>query len=110
MRRIHSGSRPGSRSDPRSASTIEPRQGCEVLPESASIAASTTSTPVSTAASTVAAAMPEVSWVWKWIGKSVASRSALNNTRAAAGFNRPAMSLTAIMCAPAFSRSAARAV
>ncbi len=40
---------------PRSASTIEPRQGCEVLPESASIAASTASTPASTAASTVAA-------------------------------------------------------
>ena len=38
-----------------SASTSEPRQGCEVLPESASIAASTASTPASTAASTVAA-------------------------------------------------------
>jgi hypothetical protein len=58
-----------------SASTIEPRQGCEVLPDSASIAASTASTPLSTAASTVAAEMPDVSWVWKWIGRSVASRA-----------------------------------
>ena len=35
MRRIHSGSRPGSRSEPESASTMEPRQGCEVPPEKA---------------------------------------------------------------------------
>ena len=94
---------------PFSSSTIEPRQGCEVLPENASIAASIASTPLSTAASTVAADRPDVSCVWKWIGRSVASRSALNSTRAAAGFSRPAMSLTAMMCAPACSSSLARA-
>ena len=109
MRRIHSGSRPGSRSVPRSASTSEPRQGCDVLPESASIAASIASTPLSTAASTVAADRPDVSCVWKWIGRSVASRSALNSTRAAAGFSSPAMSLTAMIWAPACSSSLASA-
>ena len=40
-------SSPVSRSVCRSASTIEPRQGCEVPPEKASIAASTASTPAS---------------------------------------------------------------
>ena len=92
---------------PFSASTIEPRQGCEVLPEKESIAASMASTPLSTAASTVAADRPDVSCVWKWIGRSVASRSALNSTRAAAGFSSPAMSLTAMMWAPAACNSLA---
>jgi hypothetical protein len=36
--------------------------------------------------------------------------SALNSCFAAAGFNSPAMSLTAMICAPAFSSSAASAV
>ena len=84
-----SGSRPVSRSVWRSASTIEPRQGCEVRPDMASMAASTASTPASTAASTLAPAMPEVSWVWKWIGRPTSSLSALIRTRAAAGRSRP---------------------
>ena len=76
-------------------------------PESESIAASIASTPASTAASTVAAARPDVSCVWKWIGAPTSSRSALKSTRAAAGFITPAMSLTAMMCAPARSSSRA---
>ena len=96
-----SGSRPVSRSVWRSASTIEPRQGCEVRPDMASMAASTASTPASTAASTLAPAMPEVSWVWKWIGRPTSSLSALIRTRAAAGCSRPAMSLTPRMWQPA---------
>ncbi len=40
-----------------------PDWGCEVKPDSASIAPSTASTPASTAASTLAAAIPLVSWV-----------------------------------------------
>ena len=55
MLRIAAGSSPVSRSVPRSASTIEPRQGCEVSPDIESIAASMASTPASTAASTLAA-------------------------------------------------------
>ena len=51
-----------------------------------------------------AAAMPLVSWVWKWMGRPTSSRSALNSTRAAAGFSSPAMSLTPSTWAPA-SRS-----
>ena len=74
------------------------------------IAASTASTPASTAARTVAAEMPDVSWVWKWIGRPVSSRNALNRTCAADGFNSPAMSLTAMTWAPAFSSSRARPV
>ena len=60
-----SGSRPVSRSEWRSASTMEPRLGCEVSPLMESIAASKASTPASTAASTLAAEMPLVSCVWK---------------------------------------------
>ncbi len=82
-------SRPVSRSVWRSAATIEPRQGCEVQPEKASIAASTASTPASTAASTVAAEMPEVSWVWKWIGRSISSFSAVISTRGGGGLQQP---------------------
>ena len=88
-----SGSSPVSRSVWRSASTSEPRQGCEVVPDMASMAASTASTPASTAARSEAPAMPEVSWVWKWIGRPISSFSALTRTRAAAGLSRPAMSL-----------------
>ncbi len=82
-------SRPVSRSVWRSASTIEPRQGCDVPPEKASIAASTASTPASQAARTVAAAAPEVSWVWKWIGRPSSCFSVLISSLAAAGFIRP---------------------
>ena len=78
-----------SRSVCRSASTIEPRQGCEVPPEKASIAASTASTPGSAAARTVAAAMPLVSWVWKWIGRPTSSFSALTSAQAAGGLQQP---------------------
>jgi hypothetical protein len=53
-----------------------PRQGCEVPPEKASMAASIASTPASAAARIVAAPAPEVSWVWKWIGSPTSSRSA----------------------------------
>ncbi len=35
------------------------------------MAASTASTPASTAARTVAADIPDVSWVWKWMGRPV---------------------------------------
>lgn len=58
MRRRASGSRPLSRSDRRSASTIDPRVGCEVLPLMASTAASTASTPAFAAARIVADAIP----------------------------------------------------
>ena len=71
------------------------------------MAASMMSTPSSTAASTEAAEMPEVSWVWKCSGRSVVSRSARNSTRAEAGLIRPAMSLIAMMWAPARSSSRA---
>src|SRR5579862_997755 len=62
MVRRSCGSTPGSRAPKRSASTIEPRFGCEVSPLMASIAPSTASAPAATAASTLAAAMPLVSW------------------------------------------------
>ena len=62
MRRCCGSSRE-SRALKRSDSTIEPRFGCEVSPESASMAPSTASAPASMAASTLAAAMPLVSWV-----------------------------------------------
>ncbi len=104
MARISS---PVSRSVPRRASTMEPSVGCEVLPESASIAASTASTPASEAASTVAIEPPAVSWVWKWIGSPTSSFSAVNSRVAAAGFSSPAMSLSPSTCAPAASSSLA---
>ena len=72
-------SSPVSRSVRASASTIEPRQGCEVLPEKLSIAASTASTPAREAARMLAAAMPLVSWVWKWIGRPTSSFSVLTS-------------------------------
>ena len=70
-------SSPVSRSVRRTASTIEPRQGCEVLPEKLSIAASTASTPAREAARMLAAATPLVSWVWKWTGSPTSSFSVL---------------------------------
>jgi hypothetical protein len=66
-----------------------PRQGCEVPPEKASIAASTASTPASQAASTVAPAMPLVSWVWKWIGRPTSCFSALDKDAGRGGFQQP---------------------
>ncbi len=79
--RIETASRAGRT---RSASTIEPRFGCEVRPLRAHRSApSTASAPASMAASTLAAAMPLVSCVWKWIGSPVSSLSAL--TRACGG-------------------------
>ena len=39
----------------------------------------------------IAAAAPEVSWVWKWIGRPISCFSVLIRILAAAGFNRPAM-------------------
>ena len=56
MTRIALISRPVSRSSPRSASTIDPSVGCDVLPENASIAASTQSTPAAVAAAHASAA------------------------------------------------------
>ncbi len=97
-------SSPVSRSVWRSASTTEPRQTCEVLPDSASMAQSTASTPAAAAARIVAPAMPPVSWVWKCTGRPISSFSALTRTRAEAGFNSPAMSFSPSTCAPA-SRS-----
>ncbi len=44
-------SNPVSRASPRKASTIDPSVGCDVLPDRASIAASTQSTPAALAAS-----------------------------------------------------------
>ena len=84
---------------------MEPRQGWAVMPDMASIAASTASTPASMAASTVAALMPEVSWVCRCTGIPTSSRRAFTSTRAAAGLSRPAMSLMARMWQPAFSSS-----
>jgi hypothetical protein len=106
--RIAPMSRPVSRSVWRSASTMDPRQGCEVPPENASIAASTASTPASQAARMVAAAAPLVSWVWKWIGSPTSCFSALTRTRAAAGFSSPAMSFSPSTWAPADFSSFAR--
>jgi hypothetical protein len=74
------GSRPGSRGPWRSASTIEPRFGCEVRPLIESIAASTASAPAAIAANTLAAAMPLVSWVWKCTGRPISSFSALTRS------------------------------
>ena len=102
-------SSPVSRSPPRSAAATEPRQGCDVPPDSASMQRSTASTPASLAASTLAAATPEVSWVWKWMGRPTSSRSVLISTRAASGLHRPPMSLTPRMWQPAASSSLARA-
>ena len=76
-----------------------------MVPDIASIAASTASTPASTAASTVAPAMPDVSWVWRWIGRPISFFSAVISTRAAAGLSSPAMSLIARIWQPAFSSS-----
>ena len=106
MRRL-SGSSPESRGPCRSASTIEPRFGCEVSPLIASSAPSTASQPASIAASTLAAAMPLVSCVWKCTGMPISSFSALTSVYAARGWHRPAMSLMPRMCAPARSSSRA---
>ena len=101
---MRAGSSPVSRGSRRSASTTEPRQGWEVKPERLSIARSTASAPASTAASTLAAAIPDVSWVWKWTGSPVSSRSAATSSRADAGFSSPPMSLIPRTWVPA-SRS-----
>ena len=98
-------SRPVSRSVFASASTIEPKVGCEVLPESESIATSTQSTPLAAAARIVEIAAPEVSWVWKWIGSSTASFSAGKSLSATAAVITPAMSLIPRIWAPAASIS-----
>ena len=82
-----------------------PSVACDVLPESASMAQSTASTPASAAARIVAQAMPAVSWVWKWIGSPTSSFSALIRIVAAAGFNKPAMSFSPSTWAPAASSS-----
>ena len=102
-----SGSIPGSRAEWRNAAAMDPRLGCEVRPLIESIAASTASTPASTAASTLAADAPLVSWVWKWMGMAISCLSAVTRVRAAAGLQRPAMSLMPRMCAPAASSSRA---
>ena len=99
---------PVSRSVWRSASTIDPRQGCEVPPENASIAASTASTPASQAARIVAAPAPLVSCVWKWMGSPTSWRSVRTSSRAAVGFMSPAMSFSPSTCAPADFSSRAR--
>ncbi len=96
---------PGSRGPCRSASTIEPRFGCDVSPLIESIAPSTASAPASIAASTLAAAMPLVSCVWKWIGSPISSFSAFTSRPAARGRHRPAMSLMPSTCVPAASSS-----
>ena len=80
---------------------MEPRQGCDVPEEKASIAASTASTPASAAARIEAAAMPDVSWVWKWTGSPTSSFNALTSFDAAAGFISPAMSFRPSTWAPA---------
>ncbi len=77
----------------------------EVRPDSASIAASAASTPASLAASTDAEEMPEVSWVWKWIGMVISSLSARTSAPAAAGLTSPPMSLMHRTCAPSASSS-----
>ena len=100
-------SRPVSRSVWASASTTDPKVGWLVLPDSASIAQSTASTPASAAARIVAPPMPLVSWVWKWIGSPTSSFSALIRMRAAGGFSRPAMSFRPSTCAPAAFSSCA---
>ncbi len=97
-------SSPVSRSVRATASTIEPRHGCEVFPEKLSIAASTASTPAREAARMLPPAMPLVSWVWKWIGSPISSFSVLISVNAAEGLSSPAMSLSPRICAPA-SRS-----
>ena len=76
----------------RKLSTIDPRHGCDVPPENASIATSTASTPASEAARIVAPEIPEVSCVWKCIGRPTSSFNDLINILAAAGFNNPAIS------------------
>ncbi len=77
-------------------------------PDIESIAASIASTPASTAAMTEDAETPEVSWVWKCIGRPVSWRSVETSFFAAAGLRRPAMSLMPMMWAPAASSSLVR--
>ena len=86
--RSASGSSPVSRGACRSASTIEPRFGCEVSPLIESIAASTASQPASIASRMLAAAMPLVSCVWKWIGRPTSSLSAFTSAYAARGWQQ----------------------
>ena len=93
-------SMPVSRSVWRKLSTTDPRHGCDVPPENASIATSTASTPASAAAKIVAPDIPDVSCVWKCIGMPTSSFNALINIFAAAGFSNPAISFNPSMCAP----------
>ena len=83
------------------------RLGCEVRPDIDATAPSATSSPTAADISTLAAWEPPMSWVWKWIGRPTSWRSVSTSFTAAYGLQSPAMSLTAIMLAPRFSRSLA---
>ena len=84
---------------------IDPIAGWEVKPLIESMARSTISTFDSIAAKTLAEAVPEVSWVWKWIGKDVVFFISFINNLIASGLHKPAISFMAIMFTPAFSKS-----
>ena len=77
-----------------SAATIAPSDGCEVMPDIESIAASTASAPACAAASIDATPVPAVSCVWMCSGSEGNScRSAVTSCVAAGGLSSPAMSL-----------------
>ena len=69
---------PVSRSVWRSASTTEPSVGWLVLPDSASMAQSTASTPPRRRPGS-GPQCRRVSWVWKWTGRPISSFSALTS-------------------------------
>lgn len=84
---------PVSRGVPWVQATKAPILGCEVIPDMASAATSTTSAPAWAQASMAATPAPDVSWVWMCSGRSgKRSRRELTSMVQAVGFSSPAMS------------------
>ena len=71
------------------------------------MAVSTMSTPASAAIIRAAIWLPLVSWVCRWMGRSVTCLSSVTSFLAASGRSRPPISLMQRISAPIFSSSLA---
>ena len=95
---------PVSSSVPFSEATTAPIDGCEVVPDIASIATSTASAPAFAHSTIEITPVPAVSCVCTWMGRSGNSaRIEEIRRRALCGVSRPAISLMFRMWMPSFT-------